>query len=390
MDNKMKQRLNQRSAQLMGPRIERRVEQLMTRADIMNQQFGQGGSSRTRRYWDSFIWTDGKKNEKIEIPPTIIEPSQKFKIYGIADVKVKESEQRFLSGSVINYYITEQLDLLEFCELLILEGLSSKKINITASDGEDYIWDKESNIITVNHNLNGIVDYVLRLNDKDRIITVDSIENENTLLIKIPDQLELTDSDFLSLIIYKISKNDNENFSNIFKSRKLNLNNNVFEFTNPFDSNIIDIVIRDTENCRLIFETEFTAENKLKIIVPNDFDKTTLGSIYIYTNIKAKTLNIQELTDSFSDTVEWKELENYFMLKITHNLDAIPNIIIRDIKDNYSLIKYYDFNIDNNNIAILIPKNEENGFTLTEIKEKQLMVDVYPIFKPEVYSINVE
>lgn len=238
--------------------------------------------------------------------------------------------------------------------------------------------------------MNGIVDYVLRLNDKDRIITVDSIENENTLLIKIPDQLELTDSDFLSLIIYKISKNDNENFSNIFKSRKLNLNNNVFEFTNPFDSNIIDIVIRDTENCRLIFETEFTAENKLKIIVPNDFDKTTLGSIYIYTNIKAKTLNIQELTDSFSDTVEWKELENYFMLKITHNLDAIPNIIIRDIKDNYSLMKYYDFNIDNNNIAILIPKNEENGSTLTEIKEKQLMVDVYPIFKPEVYSINVE
>lgn len=46
MDNKMKQRLNQRSAQLMGPRIERRVEQLMTRADIINQQFGTGSGGQ--------------------------------------------------------------------------------------------------------------------------------------------------------------------------------------------------------------------------------------------------------------------------------------------------------------------------------------------------------
>lgn len=266
----------------------------------------------------------------------------------------------------------------------------SKKINITNFDGEDYVWDKESNIVTINHNLNGIVDYVLRLNDKDRIIAADIIENENTLLIKIPNQLQLAETDFLSLIVYKISKNDNENFSNIFKSRKLNLNNNEFVFTNPFDSNIIDIIIRDNENCRLIFETEFTAENKLKIIIPNDFDKTTLGSIYIYTNNKAKSFNIKELIDTFSDIVELKELENYFMLKITHNLNTIPNIIIRDIENNYSLLKYYDYVIDNDTIAILIPKNLENGFTLTEIKEKQFLVDIYPIYKSEAYTINVE
>lgn len=118
-------------------------------------------------------------------------------------------------------------------------GVISKKIKITKNNTIDYEWQDETTIL-LKHNLNGIVDYVLRYKNLQRIITTDQVVSENNLLIKIPEQITSNETDYLELIVYKISKD--EIIENIFQYEE---QNNRLEFPITLNSNQIDAIIRD-------------------------------------------------------------------------------------------------------------------------------------------------
>lgn len=138
---------------------------------------------------------------------------------------------------------------------------------------------------------------------------------------------------------------------------------------------------------RVLFESEII-DNKIKFIIPNEEKyKNIIAKIYIYTNIKSITFNIQEAQNN----IIWLKVTDnetnitYDAVKIIHNLNTDTNIIIRDMNNNNSLVKYSDYILDNgNSILIIFP----NDGILKE--DRNLSVDIYPIFNNGDININVE
>lgn len=314
----------------------------------------------------------------------IVTPPKQYKIYGILDSIYDVDDKLDLLEGNIKYFITEDLQLPEFCEIIDINdfGIISKKIKITKDNKIDYEWQDETTVL-IKHNLNGIVDYVLRYKNLQRIITTDKVINENNLLIKIPEQITFNETDYLELIVYKISKDDI--VENIFKYEE---QNNSLEFPITLNSNQIEAIIRDINGNRVLFESEIV-DNKIKFIIPDkEKYKNLISKIYIYTNIKSMTFNIQE---EQSNVIWLKVTDNktnikYDAVRILHNLNTDTNIIIRDLNNNNnSLVKYSDYILDNgNSILIIFP----NDGILKE--ERNLSVDIYPIFNNGDIDINVE
>lgn len=314
----------------------------------------------------------------------IVTPPKQYKIYGILDSIYDVEDKLDLLEGNIKYFITEDLQLPEFCEITDINdfGIISKKIKITKDNKIDYEWQDETTVL-IKHNLNGIVDYVLRYKNLQRIITTDKVINENNLLIKIPEQITFNETDYLELIVYKISIDDI--VENIFKYEE---QNNSLEFPITLNSNQIEAIIRDINGNRVLFESEIV-DNKIKFIIPDkEKYKNLISKIYIYTNIKSMTFNIQEEHSNviWLTVTDNKTNIKYDAVKILHNLNTDTNIIIRDLNNNNnSLVKYSDYILDNgNSILIIFP----NDGILKE--ERNLSVDIYPIFNIGDIDINVE
>lgn len=326
----------------------------------------------------------GVKQEIIKLPPEIIH-KPKFKIYGLLDSQFDliNSELDLLSGNLC-YYIVEDTELQEFCEIKKEQTIESKKIKITKNNGNNYYWVNQ-NTVKVQHDLDGIVDYVLRYKDLNRVLTTDTMLDLNNLEIVLPPQIELGEDDYYELVVYKLSNDINDN--NIFKYKEFSINDDNLTIHNSFETEPIDYILRTENNERIIFGSEIKTNNIIFLKPEVEKYSNIVSKIYIYKCNETKTYNTKNL---YNNDLTWLTLtdnntnKTYNALKIIHNLNAEVNVIIRDKLKNNLLIKYNDYNIENGN-AILIIFPENKG----EDKSKlNLTISVYPIFRPEGVQIN--
>jgi hypothetical protein len=88
------------------------------------------------------------------------------------------------------------------------DKLISKKIQIYLNQNTaDYKW-ISTNTVEVYHNLSGVVDYVLRYKNLNRILTTDKLLNNNTIHIVIPNEYQNNSNDtdiYFELTIYLLS-----------------------------------------------------------------------------------------------------------------------------------------------------------------------------------------
>lgn len=242
---------------------------------------------------ESVISEGGNLKQSIKLPAHIIDslkPKQ-YKIYGLFNGDFNQAETLNLISGNLNYYIVEDLELEEFCELNYSTGLSSIKIIITKNNGTNYTWQDETTVL-IQHNLNGIVDYVLRYKEFNRILTTDTLINDNELLIQIPAQLDLQEDDYLELIVYKIS--EDVNIKNIFTYKEIQIENDNITFKNPFnDLNQIDMILRNSESERVLFGCTKTLNN-ITILKPElEEYKNIIDKVYVYKCDECKTYNIK-------------------------------------------------------------------------------------------------
>ena len=256
----------------------------------------------------------------------------------------------------------------------------------------------------VTHNLNSNIDYVLRLDNIERIITYDYIENSNQILIYLPKQIfpsdnqELTEflnNHFLSLTIYSI---DNKVYpNNVFTSKEfknIKYNGSDIRLIHNFHTNSIDSIIRlsitnefgKVEKSKGFFNNLLMDKISLTYDFPdhtamfnqnfdNIYDSTlnkylnSNNDIIIYTsqysqliyitandteNIKWNTINI---TDKYGNVNEYKTC------LITHTLPGIVNFNLREITTNMLFRGYTDFLLNNNQIYLIFTEKYDINAT---------------------------
>lgn len=87
------------------------------------------------------------------------------------------------------------------------DELVSKKIIINPNQlSNDYKFINRTTV-TIYHNLHGIVDYVLRYKNLNRILTTDIINDNDSLTLIIPAEYANQDDIYFECVVYLLSRN---------------------------------------------------------------------------------------------------------------------------------------------------------------------------------------
>lgn len=275
-----------------------------------------------------------------------------------------------LENGIVDLYIVDNLDLPEFCEVTDTyeDILESKRILITNENTNDYTW--ENGNIIIHHNFDGIVDYVLRYKNLERIIVRDDIIDNDNLKIYFPPQLTITDDEYYELIIYKISEIPNK--TNVFSYKIYNksdfkwIDNNCI-ISNNLNSIVIDSILRSSLKNRILFHSIITSPNEIKYIFPENYS-SILDYICVY---KSKLSQTFLITENNTENVFWTTVDGNLSVIIKHDLNSIVNIVLRNLEK--SMFKYSDYIIDENTIQLIFPE--------TTNKITRFFIDLYSIYK---------
>lgn len=306
-----------------------------------------------------------------DIPSGDIQPN--YWLYGTNQFTFQLNEQCLstLENGITDLYVVNTLKLDEFCETNTIDDeiLESKRIIITNKNTDDYTWDNNGNII-IHHNFDGIVDYVLRYRNLQRIIIRDEIINTNDLLLYFPPQLSLFDEDYYELIIYKISEIPNK--TNVFSYKIYNINDFIWEDSNCVIFNdlgtiVFDSILRSINTNRILFHSIIKSPTNITYILPKNYN-SILTYICIY---KSKLCQSISVTENNTENILWTTVDGNQSVIIKHNLNAIVNIILRNI--DKEMFKYSDYIIDENTVQLIFPN--------TKNKIKQFTIDLYSIYK---------
>lgn len=275
-----------------------------------------------------------------------------------------------LSEGTTDLYVVDTLDFPEFCEVSEINDdvLESKRIIITNQNTNDYTWDNKN--IIIHHNFDGIVDYVLRYQNLQRIIIRDEIIDTNNLLLYFPPQLQLFDDDYYELIIYKISEIPNK--QNVFSYKMYNASefkwdNSNCIIQNDLNSLAFDSILRSINTNRVLFHSVIKTPTDITYVLPENYNNI-LTNICIYKSKLCKSLIV---TEENTENVYWTIVDGNQSVIIKHNLNAVVNFVLRNMEKE--MFKYSDYIIDKNTIQLIFP-NATN-------KIKQFTIDLYSIYK---------
>lgn len=217
-----------------------------------------------------------------------------------------------------------------------------------------------------------MVDYVLRFRNLNRIITSCEIINNNQLKIFVPEQIDLQQTDYYQLVIYKIDNIPDK--TNIFTYKNIEdisyQEDNSIIINNSLNSIIVDSILKN-DNKTVLFQNQLFQNNLIKYILPNESQYINLiNNIIIYTNKISKSITV---TEEETDQVHWTIVENNQSVIITHNLKGDVNIILRNLLDA-TMFKYSDYIINENQIQIIFPEDAN--------VIKNFNIDLYLIYQP--------
>lgn len=197
------------------------------------------------------------------------------------------------------------------------------------------------------HNLNGIIDCVVRWNGLNRIIPQLYVNDNNSFTLIVPEQLEFGPNDFLEIIVYKLD--EIPNFHNVFQYFSLDpqINENTIKCNLPsaiYNQTCIESILTDSEsNGRIVIPSEIiTSDNTIQYLKTSNINKTNIN---IYTSKWSEHIivpkpdlpNLQNIVtaDLHSDQIVYGYLndeetkEQFLAIKIPYTITGEPNIIIR-------------------------------------------------------------
>lgn len=219
-------------------------------------QYGKFGKYNQGEYIPSVgigeeVLSEAKEKEHI-IPVPIIPEKPKYKIYFLTNqtYNVNSASELTFDNGTIDFYIVNDLTLPEPCTFEIIDNtiLLSKRIFIYNSNSSEYTWTDNHTSVIINHNLSGLVDYVLRYKGVTRILTTSQIINANQIKIYMPEQIELNANDYFELIIYNISvipEKENVFTSTVITDITQVESSNSIMINNNLNSLVVDSVLRD-------------------------------------------------------------------------------------------------------------------------------------------------
>lgn len=225
----------------------------------------------------------------------------------------------------------------------------SKKIKITnvdysfTNENISYYWDKDNKThLHIVHNMNGIVDYVLRFKTLNRVFVTDTIVNGNELVISIPEYLkdDLTDiippninmekDIWFELIIYKISSIEGKN--NAFSYIENDIINTTYSFDiSRLNTSVVDSILRN-DNQRVLFHSKLK-DKRITYVYPKDYS-TTFNNVINYTSVYTQSFEIKETF------LVHKNNTRAILLK--HTLPGIVKAVLR-YGSNNTMFEFNDY-----------------------------------------------
>jgi len=275
-------------------------------------------------------------------------------------INTPSSNLELVSG-IIDFYIVDDFNLSEYCNAE--QAANSKYIKIYNNNTKDYTWKDNHTSVIVNHNLSGIINYVLRFKNLNRILTSDIILNNNQIKIYLPEQIVLTNDEYFELILYRI---DEYPFNcKVFSKNEITIDDqNVNSINSPEYSQIFfDSIIRTNGGNRALFNYSIDNTTINYNLPNNEVYMNLINEITLYTNENNLCISI---TDQDSDNIQWIMLENNPAVIITHNLNSYVDVKLRKSKndDNISnidlIVNYSDYILNENQILIVFPNTENN------------------------------
>lgn len=260
----------------------------------------------------------------------------------------------------------------------------SKRIRITATDYNfdadniSYSWNGVN--LHIKHNMDGIVDYVLRFKSLNRIECTDILVDSNELIIKFPEYLQsdlsnkippniTVDFDvWCELIIYKISEipskiNAFKYIMPEFDSVTNKLNNSYSYDIQKLNSEVIDSILRNDQQ-RVLFHSKLN-ETTITYVYPESYTNLNFNNLVIYTSYFKESIKIKK-------TFLIRKNNTYAIL-IKHKLPGIVKAVLR-YGSNKSMFMFNDY-VEPGSIYVYWPDTDINKF------DDEFIIDLYTIYK---------
>ena len=277
--------------------------------------------------------------------------------YNILDTP--SSKLSLISGD-IDFYIVNDFTIEEYCNAE--QTINSKYVKIYNDDSIDYTWEDNHTSVIVNHNLSGIINYVLRFKNLNRILTTDIILNDNQIKIYLPEQISLAQDEYFELILYRIDTYP-FNCKTFLKNEIYVDEQNAHSINSPEYTQIFfDSIIRINSGNRALFNYSLNNDLITYNLPNNELYKNLLNEITLYTNENNMCISI---TDQDSDNVQWITLENNPAVIITHNLNGYVDVKLKKSNNNDIsyidlMVNYSDYILNENQVLIIFPNTENN------------------------------
>ena len=296
--------------------------------------------------------------------------------FGILEEDLSENE-----NEVINLYLTLDDGFPEFSKFTRIPAeyvLLSERIFIDKNNDSSswYTWNN-NNICTIKHNLNGLIDFIIRERGINEIVKIPhKIVDNNTLQIDF--NAMFNNGETVLLTDYQTTNKEIKNFTDIIQFQLYNLSKNsnilIYKFIGDGDNYYLEHV-ETFKYENLPSQYEFDENSHYRIFAQTDaVDLKRLYEIIVWKvdEIQSKwKKNVFTLQKFSKDEVEWAEYENDdplccdlpFRFSIlgyskVHEFAGSNVIDNATINTNMAIEPTYQFKLTNDKLKVLVPNFE--------------------------------